>query len=140
MANFNSVVVVGRLTRDPELKYSPSGAPVCSFSIATSQRWTKSDGARTESTTFLDVDVWRRLAEICSQFLKKGREVLVMGSLKQARWVDKTTQQPRSKIRVIAQNVQFLWKRETAPGGAGPGAEGSEEAEADGAAEAPAQA
>jgi single-strand DNA-binding protein len=108
MANFNSVVIVGRLTRDPELKYSPSGAPVCSFSIATSQKYTKADGEKTESTTFLDVDVWRRLAEICSQFLKKGREVLVMGSLKQARWVDKQTQQPRSKIRVLAQSVQFI--------------------------------
>ena len=112
MANFNSVVIVGRLTRDPELKYSPSGAPVCSFSIATSQKYTKADGEKAESTTFLDIDVWRRLAEICAQFLKKGREVLVMGSLKQARWVDKTTQQPRSKIRVVAQSVQFLWKRE----------------------------
>ena len=112
MANFNSVVVVGRLTRDPELKYAPSGAPVCGFTVATSHKYTKEDGQKAESTTFLDVSAWRRLAELCQQFLKKGREVLVMGSLRQSRWVDPKTQQPRSKIRVVAQNVQFFWGRE----------------------------
>lgn len=111
MANFNSVIVVGRLTRDPELKYVPSGAPVCSFSLATSRRWTNAEGQKAEATTFLDVDVWRRMAEICAQFLKKGREVLVMGSLRQDRWLDKTTQQPRSRIKVVAQQVQFLGAR-----------------------------
>lgn len=111
MANYNNVVMVGRLTRDPELRYTPSGAPVCSFSVATTRPYTNQEGEKTESTLFLDVDAWRRLAEICSQFLKKGREVLVAGSLKQSRWVDAATQQPRSKIRLVAQQVQFLGKR-----------------------------
>ena len=111
MANFNSVVVVGRLTRDPELRYVPSGAPVCSFSVATSRRYTKEGGEKVEETTFLDVDVWKRLAETCSQFLKKGREVLVMGTLRQSRWVDQNTQQKRSKIRIVANVVQFLGRR-----------------------------
>lgn len=111
MANFNNVLVVGRLTRDPVLQYAPSGAPVCTFTVATSRRYTKEDGGKGESTTFLDVDVWRRLAEICNQFLKKGRQVLVMGSLKQSRWIDEKTQQPRSKIRIVAQTVQFLWSK-----------------------------
>lgn len=111
MANFNSVVVVGRLTRDPDLRYAPSGAPVCSFGVATSRRFTKKDGEKVEETTFLDVDVWKRLAETCSQFLKKGREVLVMGTLRQSRWVDEATQQKRSKIRVTANIVQFLGPR-----------------------------
>ncbi|HEX7896363.1 MAG TPA: single-stranded DNA-binding protein [Planctomycetota bacterium] len=114
MANFNSVVIVGRLTRDPELKYAPSGAPVCNFSLATSHKYTKDDGQKAESTTFLDVSAWRRLAEICQQFLKKGREVLVMGTLRQSRWVDPKTNLSRSKIRVVAQNVQFFWGRERA--------------------------
>ncbi len=123
MADFNSVVVVGRLTRDPELRYAPSGAPVCSFGLATSRRFAKEDGKRGEETTFLDVDVWRRLAEICAQFLKKGREVLVMGTLRQSRWMDPKTQQARSKIRVVANLVQFLGPKrreeeEAAPGGA----------------------
>jgi single-strand DNA-binding protein len=119
MANFNSVVIVGRLTRDPELRYVPSGAPVCSFSVATSRRYTKQDGQKEEETVFLDVDVWRRMAEICAQFLKKGREVLVMGSLRQSRWVDAKTQQPRSRLRVVAQQVQFLWKKGEGDDGAG---------------------
>jgi single-strand DNA-binding protein len=118
MANFNSVVIVGRLTRDPELKYAPSGAPVCSFGVATSHPYTKDDGQKAESTTFLDVTVWRRLAEICAQFLKKGREVLVMGTLRQSRWTDPKTNQARSKIKVVAQNVQFFWGRERADEGA----------------------
>lgn len=118
MANFNSVVVVGRLTRDPELRYTPSGAPVCSFSIATSRRYVKEDGRREEATTFLDVDVWRRMAEICKQFLRKGREVLVLGSLRQSRWKDPKTQESRSKIRIVAQQVQFLGGRREAQDGA----------------------
>lgn len=122
MANFNSVVVVGRLTRDPELRYTPSGAPVCSFSIATSRRYVKEDGRRAEATTFLDVDVWRRMAEICKQFLRKGREVLVLGSLRQSRWKDPKTQESRSRIRIVAQQVQFLGGRREAEGGDAAGA------------------
>lgn len=114
MADFNSVVLIGRLVRDPELKYVGNGAPVCQFSVATSRRWTRDDGQKVEETTFLDVSAWRRLGEICKQFLKKGREVLVMGTLRQSRWTDKETQQSRSKIRVVAQTVQFLGRREEA--------------------------
>ena len=118
MADFNSVVLLGRLTRDPELKYVASGAPVCSFSIATNHRYTKSDGQKAESVTFVEVDVWRRLAEICSQFLKKGREVLVTGTLKQDRWIDQQTQQKRSKLKVIAREVKFIGpRRDDEPGG-----------------------
>ncbi len=61
MANFNSVVIVGRLTRDPELKYAPGGKPVCSFTVAASRRYTKEDGRKAERTTFLDVDAWNRM-------------------------------------------------------------------------------
>lgn len=111
MADFSSVVIVGRLTRDPQLRYAPSGAPVCSLSVATSRRFRREDGERVETTTFVDVDVWRRMAEICAQFLKKGREVLILGSLRQSRWKDPKTQESRSKIRVVAQQVQFLGPR-----------------------------
>ena len=108
MADYNNVVLLGRLARDPELRYAPSGAPVCSFSIATNHRYTKSDGQKAQSVTFVDVDAWRRLAELCSQFLKKGRQVLISGSLKQERWVDKTTQQNRSRLKVLAREVKFV--------------------------------
>ena len=118
MADFNSVVLLGRLTRDPELRYVANGAPVCSFSIATNHRYTKSDGQKAESVTFVEVAVWRRLAEICSQFLKKGREVLVTGTLRQDRWVDSKTQQPRSKLKVVAREVKFIGpRRDEEPGG-----------------------
>lgn len=116
MADYNSVVILGRLSRDPELKYAPSGAPVCTFSVATNQHYTKSDGQKAQAVTFVDVTVWRRLAELCSQFLRKGREVLVSGSLKQDRWIDAKTQQPRSKLKVVAREVKFVGpKPETEP-------------------------
>jgi single-strand DNA-binding protein len=111
MADFNSVVLLGRLTRDPELRYVGNGAPVCSFSVATNHHYTKSDGEKAQSVTFIDVDVWRRLAELCSQFLKKGRQVLVTGMLKQDRWTDSKTQQPRSRLKVVAREVKFLGPR-----------------------------
>lgn len=111
MADYNSVVLLGRLCRDPELKYAPSGAPVCTFSVATNQHYTKSDGQKAQSVTFVDVTVWRRLAELCSQFLRKGREVLVSGVLKQDRWIDAKTQQPRSKLKVVAREVKFVGPR-----------------------------
>lgn len=111
MADYNSVVLLGRLARDPELRYAPSGAPVCTFSIATNHRYTKSDGQKAESVTFVDVDAWRRLAELCSQFLKKGRQVLVSGTLKQDRWKDAKTQQPRSRLKVLAREVKFVGPR-----------------------------
>ena len=108
MADYNNVVILGRLTRDPELRYAPSGAPVCSFSVATNHNYTKSDGQKAQSVTFIDVDAWRRLAEICSQFLKKGRQVLVSGTLKQDRWTDAKSQQPRSRLKVLAREVKFI--------------------------------
>ena len=111
MADFNSVVLLGRLARDPELRYVGSGAPVCSFSVATNQNYTKSDGQKAQSVTFVDVTAWRRLAEICNQFLKKGRQVLVTGTLRQDRWIDTKTQQPRSKLKVVAREVKFIGPR-----------------------------
>jgi single-strand DNA-binding protein len=111
MADYNCVVLLGRLARDPELKYAPSGAPVCSFSVATNHHYTKSDGQKAQSVTFVDIVAWRRLAEICSQFLKKGRQVLVSGSLKQERWTDAKTQQPRSRLKILAREVKFVGPR-----------------------------
>jgi single-strand DNA-binding protein len=108
MADFNSIVLLGRLARDPELRYAPSGDPVCSFSIATNHHYARSDGQKVHSVTFVDVDAWRRLAELCAQFLKKGGQVLISGTLKQDRWVDAKTQQPRSRLKVLAREVKFV--------------------------------
>ena len=109
--DFNSVVLVGRLARDPVLRYAPNGAPVCSFTLSTSRRWTNADGRRVEGTVILEVDVWKRMAEISAQFLKKGRQVLVLGTLRQSRWVDPKTGEPRSKTKVVGQQVQFLGRK-----------------------------
>jgi single-strand DNA-binding protein len=88
MADYNCVVLLGRL--------------------ATNHHYTKSDGQKAQSVTFVDVVAWRRLGEICSQFLKKGRQVLISGSLKQERWTDAKTQKPRSRLKVLAREVKFV--------------------------------
>lgn len=108
MSDLNSVVLVGRLVRDPELKYTPQGAPVCEFTLASNRRFTKKDGEKVEEVAFVDVVAWNRLAEISAEYLKKGRMVVVSGQLIQDRWEDKETGQKRSKLRVQAQTVQFL--------------------------------
>ncbi len=107
MANYNSVMILGRLVRDPELKYSGNGVPVCDLTVATTRKFRKADGQEGESTVFLDVNAWRRLGEVCAQFLKKGREVFISGELTQSRWVDDQGHK-RNKIRVTADSVQFL--------------------------------
>ena len=99
MGDFNSIVVIGRLAGDPELRYAPSGAPVCSFSVATSRKCTLEGGTEIKKTLSLEVVVRRRLGELCAQFLKKGREVLVMGSLRQSKG---------GKVTIVASQVQFL--------------------------------
>jgi single-strand DNA-binding protein len=108
MADFNHSVLVGRLTADPELRYTPQGDPVCTFNIAVNKKFTKSTGEKAEDSLFMEVETWKRPAEICAQFLKKGREVLVSGELKMDRWTDTTTNKPRTKIRLRAAVVQFL--------------------------------
>jgi single-strand DNA-binding protein len=113
MADLNKVFLMGRLTTDPELRRTPSGTAVTELRLATSRMWTGRDGERKEETLFIDVTVWDRQAETCCQYLKKGSSVHVEGSLKMDSWEDKTTGEKRSKIRVHADRVQFLERRES---------------------------
>jgi single-strand DNA-binding protein len=122
MADLNKVFLMGRLTFDPELRYTPSGAAVTDLRMATSRTWTGKDGDRKEETLFIDVTVWDRQAENCCQYLRKGSGVHIEGSLKMDTWDDKTTGEKRSKIRVSADRVQFLDRRSDGPGGGGGGA------------------
>jgi single-strand DNA-binding protein len=122
MADFNRVLLIGRLTRNPELRHTPQGAPVCDFSIAINRRFTTRDGQRRDETTFVDIVAWNRTAELCSQFLAKGRTVFVEGRLVEDRWESKTGEK-RSKLRVVADSVQFLDPR---PRGSEAGASGTE--------------
>lgn len=113
MASLNKVLLIGNLVRDPELRYTPGGAAVCEFSIAVNRKFTGKQGEK-EEVSFLDIVTWARQAEICAEYLKKGRPVFVEGRLTQDRWEDQKTGQKRSRIRITAERVQFL-------GGAGGG-------------------
>ena len=108
MADFNKVVIVGRLTRDPELRYVSNGTAVCEISLAIGRKWKGTDGQMKDETTFIDVVIWGKQGENVNQYMRKGSQLLVEGRLNQDRWEDKTTGQKRSKVNVAADLVQFL--------------------------------
>lgn len=117
MANFNKVTVVGNLTRDPELRYTPQGTAVAEVSIAVNERWKdKQTGQQREEVNFFDCVLWAKTAELAAEYLKKGRPVLFHGKLKQDRWDDASTGQKRSKVRIVVEEMQFLGAK---PDGAG---------------------
>jgi single-strand DNA-binding protein len=118
---YNRIILIGNLTKDPELRYTPQGTPVASFRIAVNSRYKQADEAR-EDTLFIDVVTFGKQAETCSQYLGKGKSVLVEGRLQERRW--ESEGQQRSKVEVIAQTVRFLSKK-----GSGEG-QGSPESEA----------
>src|SRR5215211_3145421 len=122
MADLNKVFLIGRLTQDPELRYTPNGAAVSDLRLATSRVYNTKDGERREETLFIDVTVWNRQAEHCCQYLRKGRLVHVEGFLKMDSWDDKTSGEKRTKIKVEGERVQFLDGRRDDAGGAGPAA------------------
>lgn len=123
MADLNKVFLMGRLTHDPELRYTPNGSAVADLRLATSRVYNTKDGDRREEKLFIDVTVWNRQAENCCQYLKKGRPVHVEGYLKMDSWDDKSTGEKRTKIKVEADRVQFLDGRRDDDGGGGPGRE-----------------
>jgi single-strand DNA-binding protein len=108
MADLNKVFLIGRLTQDPELRYTPGGAPVTDLRLATSRSFQPDEGERREETLYIDITVWNRQAENCCQYLTKGRAVHVEGYLKVDSWEDKNTGEKRNKIKVVAERVQFL--------------------------------
>ncbi|GAB4411488.1 MAG: single-stranded DNA-binding protein SSB1 [Bacteriovoracaceae bacterium] len=103
----NKVILVGRLGQDPELKYTPSGSAVCNFSLATSETWADKGGQKQERTEWHRVVVWGKLAELCNQYLAKGRQAYVEGSLRTRSWDDKSGQK-RYTTEIMANTVQFL--------------------------------
>ena len=108
MPDLNKVLLAGRLTRDPELRYLPSGSAVCNMGLAVSRRYRTKEGEQREETMFINVETWNKSAEYCGENLKKGRPVLVEGSLKSDEWEDKTTGQKRTAIKVNAVRVNIL--------------------------------
>lgn len=115
---------MGNLTRDPEIKYTPKGTAVAELGLAINRVYSTDQGERREETTFVDVELWGRQAEIAGEYLKKGRPVFIEGRLKLDTWDDKTTGQKRSKMRVVGEAMQLLGGREGGPGGGGPGGGG----------------
>lgn len=119
MASFNKVILLGNLTRDPEVRYTPKGSAVCDLGIAVNRTYTLDNGEKREEVTYVDVTLWARLAEIAGEYLKKGRPVFIEGRLQLDTWDDKQSGQKRSKMRVIGETMQLLGSR---PGGSGGGA------------------
>jgi single-strand DNA-binding protein len=112
MANLNRVLLIGNLTRDPEVRYTPKGTPVAEMSLAINRHTQTEGGEKKEEVTFVDVTLWARLAEISGEYLKKGKPVFIEGRLQLDTWDDKQTGQKRSRLRVIAESMQLLGTRE----------------------------
>src|SRR2546423_12427335 len=107
MASFNKVILMGNLTRDPELRYTPKGLAIAKIGIAVNRVWTNEAGEKKEEVTFVDVDVFGRTAENVAQYMRKGRPILIEGRLRLDQWDDKQTGQKKSKLGVVAETVQF---------------------------------
>ena len=114
MASFNKVILMGNLTRDPELRYTPKGTALAKIGLAVNRVFTDEQGVKKEDTTFVDVTLWGRTAEIAQQYLHKGSPVFIEGRLQLDTWDDKQTGQKRSKLRVVGENVQLLGSKEGA--------------------------
>ena len=108
MASFNKVILVGNLTRDPELRYTPKGTAVARLGLAVNRQWKTDTGEAREEVTFIDIDAFGRQAEVIGQYCKKGRPIMIEGRLKYETWDDKQTNQKRSKLLVVLESFQFL--------------------------------
>ena len=111
MANLNKVLLLGNVTRDPEIRYTPKGSAVCDLGIAVNRNYTTDSGEKREEVTFVDVTLWGRTAEVAGEYLKKGRSVFIEGRLQMDTWDDKQTGQKRTRLRVVAENMQLLGSR-----------------------------
>ena len=118
-ASFNKVILLGNLTRDPEVRYTPKGSAVCDLGLAVNRQYSLDNGEKREEVTFVDVVLWARLAEIAGEYLKKGRPVFIEGRLQLDTWDDKQSGQKRSKLRVVGETMQLLGSRQGAGEGGG---------------------
>lgn len=108
MSSLNKTMLIGNLTRDPELKTTTKGAQVCELGLAMNRSWTGEDGQKNEEVTFVDITVWGKTAQNAATYLSKGRSVFVEGRLQLDTWQDKESGQQRSKLRVVGERIQFL--------------------------------
>ena len=129
MPNLNKVMLMGNLTKDPEIKYTPKGTAIANFGIAVNRNYSTESGEKREEVTFIDIEAWGRTAEIIGEYFKKGRPIFIEGRLKLDTWDDKQTGQKKSKLRVVADSFEFLGSREGAAGGGGGSGGGGESSE-----------
>jgi single-strand DNA-binding protein len=113
MANLNKVMLIGNLTRDPELSYTPRGSAVCDLSLAINRSWTDEHGEKKEEVTFVGVVLYGRLAEIAGEYLRKGRPVYIEGRLRQDSWEDRDTGKKQTKTRIVCESLQLLGGKES---------------------------
>ncbi|MCL4180571.1 MAG: single-stranded DNA-binding protein [Verrucomicrobia bacterium] len=125
MASFNKVILMGNLTRDPELRYTPKGTAIAKIGLAVNRVWRTETGEQKEEVTFVDVDAFGRQAETIGQYLKKGRPVLIEGRLKLDTWDDKQSGQKKSKLGVVLETFQFVGSAQGQGQGQGQGREGA---------------
>ena len=107
MRGFSKAIITGNLTRDPELRNTPSGASVCGFTVAVNRTYRDASGEQREDVSFIDCSAWGKLAEMINQYAKKGTGVLVSGRLDQRSWEDKTTGQKRSRVEIVVEDFNF---------------------------------
>ena len=119
MGNFNKVILMGNLTRDPELRYTPKGQAVAKFGVAINRTYKTEAGETKEEATFVDVEAWAKQAELLGQYFKKGSPIFLEGRLKLDQWDDKTTGQKVSKLRVVLERLEFVGGPRNAEGGGG---------------------
>lgn len=108
MASLNKVLLIGNLTRDPEVRYTPKGSPVCELGLAINRRYKNDSGQVIEEVIFLDIVLWSKLAELAGKYLSKGRPVFIEGRLQMDTWDDKQTGQKRTRLRIVGEHLQFL--------------------------------
>ncbi len=123
MASFNKVILMGNLTRDPQVRYTPGGTAVTEVGLAVNRSWyDKQSNSRREETTFVDVTLWGRQAEVAGEYLSKGRPILIEGRLQLDTWEDRESGQKRSKLKVVGENMTMLGGRSDGPRDGGGGA------------------
>jgi len=108
MANFNKVMLMGNLTRDPEVRYTPKGTAVAHIGLAVNRVWSTESGEKKEEVTFIDVEAWGRTAETIGQYMTKGKPIFIEGRLKLDQLDDKESGQKKSKLKVVCENFQFI--------------------------------
>ena len=127
MASLNKVMLIGNVTRDPEVKFTPKGSAVADLGLAVNRVYTNQAGEKSEEVTYIDVELWGRLAEIAGEYAKKGRSIFIEGRLRLDSWEDKQSGQKRNRLKVVGEGLQLLGSR---PGGSSVGADDEGEASA----------